>query len=169
MHLHKLRPRQLEEGGVGLRGARAREQRLARAGRPVQQHALGRPDAQRLEALLRSYRSPPPDSGTCSGAPPGAQPCASTACRWSHAPSRLSRSHACALRASHGERHVIQGMSSKAKPVEHLQGYMKAALSCHGRPSSWAEGAAARALCVTGSTMASTSSWICLSRPPMSE
>lgn len=30
-HLHQRRPSQLEEGGVGLGGARARHQRLARA------------------------------------------------------------------------------------------------------------------------------------------
>jgi len=51
-HLHQLRPRQLQKRGVGLRGARAREERLARPGGPVEQHALGGPDAQLDEALL---------------------------------------------------------------------------------------------------------------------
>jgi hypothetical protein len=50
--LHELRPRELEERRVGLRGARPRDQRLARARRPVQQHALGWLDADVVEAVL---------------------------------------------------------------------------------------------------------------------
>ena len=39
-HLDQLRPGKLQEGGLGLGGARARHQGLAGAGRAVQQHAL---------------------------------------------------------------------------------------------------------------------------------
>ena len=46
-----LRAVDREELGVGLVGHGAGDQRLAAAGRPVQQHALGRVDAQPLEDL----------------------------------------------------------------------------------------------------------------------
>ena len=51
-HLHQLRPSQLQEGGVGLRRARARDERLAGARGAVQQDALWGADAQLDEALL---------------------------------------------------------------------------------------------------------------------
>ena len=51
-HLHELRTGQLQEGRLGLRSAGARQQRLARARRAVEQHALGRMHAEVLEAVL---------------------------------------------------------------------------------------------------------------------
>ena len=55
-HLHELRPRQLQEAGVGLRRARPRHQRLARAGRAVHQHSLGGLDAE-VDKPTDSYSS----------------------------------------------------------------------------------------------------------------
>ena len=48
---HDLRPVDQEEFGGAFVGHRARQQSLAGAGRPVQQHALGRIDAEPLEQL----------------------------------------------------------------------------------------------------------------------
>ncbi len=50
-HLDEVRSRDREEGDPGLAGDRAGEQRLAGAGRAVEQHALGDPGAQGLELL----------------------------------------------------------------------------------------------------------------------
>ena len=50
-HLDEVGARDREERHPGLAGDRAREQRLAGAGRPVQQHALRDPRAERLELL----------------------------------------------------------------------------------------------------------------------
>ena len=50
-HLHKVRAGNREERHVRLTGDGAREQRLTRAGRPDQQHALGDLAAQALEFL----------------------------------------------------------------------------------------------------------------------
>ena len=50
-HLDEVRAGDREEGHAGLTGDRAREQRLAGAGRAVEQHALGDPGAERLELL----------------------------------------------------------------------------------------------------------------------
>ena len=50
-HLDEVRAGDREERHAGLAGDRAREQRLAGAGRPVQEHALGDSRAQRLEFL----------------------------------------------------------------------------------------------------------------------
>ena len=50
-HLDEIRTRDREEGHARLAGHRAREQRLARARRPDQQHALRNPAAQARELL----------------------------------------------------------------------------------------------------------------------
>ncbi len=50
-HLDEVRAGDGEERHARLAGDRAREQRLARAGRPVEQHALGDARAERLELL----------------------------------------------------------------------------------------------------------------------
>src|SRR5438034_664970 len=50
-HLHEVRAGDGEEGHPGLAGDGAGEQRLARPGRPVEEHALGDSRAQRLELL----------------------------------------------------------------------------------------------------------------------
>ena len=50
-HLDEVRPGDREERHAGLAGDRAREQRLAGAGRPEEQHALRDPGAERLELL----------------------------------------------------------------------------------------------------------------------
>ncbi len=50
-HLDEVGAGDREERDAGLTGGRAREQRLAGAGRPVQQHALGDARAERLELL----------------------------------------------------------------------------------------------------------------------
>ena len=50
-HLDEVGARDGEERHAGLAGDRAREQRLARSRRPVQQHALGDARAERLELL----------------------------------------------------------------------------------------------------------------------
>ncbi len=50
-HLDEVRAGDREERHAGLAGDRAREQRLAGAGRPVEQDALGDPRAERLELL----------------------------------------------------------------------------------------------------------------------
>ena len=50
-HLDEVGARDREEGDARLAGDGAREQRLARAGRPVQQHALRDARAERLELL----------------------------------------------------------------------------------------------------------------------
>ena len=50
-HLDEVGARDREERDAGLTGDRAREERLARSGRPVQQHALGDARAERLELL----------------------------------------------------------------------------------------------------------------------
>ena len=50
-HLDEVRARDREERHAGLAGDRAREQRLAGAGRAVEQHALRDPGAERLELL----------------------------------------------------------------------------------------------------------------------
>ena len=47
---------QLQECGIGLRGTGTRNESLAGAWGPVQQHTLGRPDAQGLEAVCMSHR-----------------------------------------------------------------------------------------------------------------
>ena len=49
--LHQLRPRHPDEGAVCVVRDRAREQRLARARRPVHDHALGLRDAERFKQL----------------------------------------------------------------------------------------------------------------------
>lgn len=51
-YLDELGAGELEEAGLGLRGAGAGHHRLPGAGRAVQQHALGWLDAQGLEPLL---------------------------------------------------------------------------------------------------------------------
>ena len=50
-HLDEVRARDAEEGHAGLAGDRPRQQRLARAGRSEEQHALGHARAQALELL----------------------------------------------------------------------------------------------------------------------
>lgn len=40
-HLHQLRPCELQKHGVGLTRAGARQQRLSRSRRPVEEHAFG--------------------------------------------------------------------------------------------------------------------------------
>ena len=50
-HLDEVRARDREERHAGLAGDGAGQQRLAGPGRPVQQHALGDPGAERLELL----------------------------------------------------------------------------------------------------------------------
>ena len=50
-HLDEVRAGDREEGDAGLAGDGAGEQRLAGAGRPVEQDALGDPGAERLELL----------------------------------------------------------------------------------------------------------------------
>ena len=50
-HLDEVGAGDGEERHAGLAGDRAREQRLARAGRPVEEHALGDARAERLELL----------------------------------------------------------------------------------------------------------------------
>ena len=50
-HLDEVGAGDREEGDAGLTGDRARQQRLAGARRPVEQHALGDPGAERLELL----------------------------------------------------------------------------------------------------------------------
>ena len=50
-HLDEVGARDREERHAGLAGDRAREQRLAGARRPVEEHALGDPRAERLELL----------------------------------------------------------------------------------------------------------------------
>ena len=51
-HLHELRAGQLQESGLSLSGAGARQKRLAGARRSVEQDALGRMHAQIFEAVL---------------------------------------------------------------------------------------------------------------------
>jgi hypothetical protein len=51
-HLDELRPRKLQEGGVGLSGAGASDQGLSRARGSVQQDPLWRLDAQGFEAFF---------------------------------------------------------------------------------------------------------------------
>src|SRR5260370_24638161 len=54
-HFHEVRTRNREEGDVGFTGDRACQQRLARARRSDQQHALRNSPAQLLE-LLRVFQ-----------------------------------------------------------------------------------------------------------------
>lgn len=51
-HLHQLRSCQLQEGGIGLCSTCSCQECLPCAWSSVQQHTLGRPDAQLLEAVF---------------------------------------------------------------------------------------------------------------------